>query len=76
MNGYTRMAPGVFEVEFEEEIFHTGAPFRFALGIGVQDDNFDLFVLADHIPHNVSLAFVCCRLSTVSCFFTRLLSLI
>jgi hypothetical protein len=45
----TTLAPGFHTIQFRETIDHRGAPFRIALSDS--DDNFDKYVLLDHIPH-------------------------
>jgi hypothetical protein len=47
----TTLKPGVNIVHYEETINHIGAPFRFALSVG-NDNNYDKYILLDHLPHN------------------------
>jgi hypothetical protein len=46
----TTLTPGPNEIRFQETISHNGAPFRIAFTWG-NDDKYDQYVLADHIPH-------------------------
>jgi len=44
------IAPGLFQLQWEEFVNHPNTPFRIALSVG-DDSNYDNWILVDHLPH-------------------------
>jgi uncharacterized integral membrane protein len=53
-NGYTTTtySPGGNIIYWHETINHHGAPFRIALSMSNNDNDYDQYILLDHLPHN------------------------